>query len=102
MFVYKRDPTPSIHHGDLTASTNVPAAEHCLCAASTMPVRLRSCCLCLSPRTGSAVLGALGVVTFVGLMVPEVLLLQDHRRYLSEFVRDQREQGGEAPHRGCN
>ncbi len=47
--------------------------------SSAMSLRLRSCCLCLSPRTGSAVLGCLGVAAFVAVMVPEVLLLQDHQ-----------------------
>ncbi len=56
-------------------------------------VRLHNCCLCLSPRTGSAVLGALCVSAFVSAMVPEVLLLQDHAEYMADFVREQRGQG---------
>ncbi len=59
-----------------------------------LTVRLRKCCLCLSPRTGSAVLGCVGVAVFVMLMVPEVLLLQDHERYVADFVRQQRQYGG--------
>ena len=57
-------------------------------------VLIRRSCFCFTPRTGTAILGCIGILLAVLSMVPNILLLQDHEFYLGEFVKKQRAMGG--------
>ena len=57
-------------------------------------VLIRKSCFCFAPRTGTAILGCIGILLAVLSMVPNILLLQDHEFYLGEFVKKQRAMGG--------
>ena len=57
-------------------------------------VLIRKSCFCFTPRTGTALLGCMGILLAVLSMVPNILLLQDHEFYLGEFVKKQRAMGG--------
>lgn len=56
-------------------------------------VLIRKSCFCFTPRTGTALLGCMGILLAVLSMVPNILLLQDHEFYLGEFVKKQRAMG---------
>ena len=58
-------------------------------------VLMKTCCFCFTPRTGTAVLGCLGILVAVMAMVPHTLILQNHEFYIKEFVKQQRAIGGE-------
>jgi len=55
---------------------------------------LKVFCLCVSPRTGSVVLGGLGIIMAVLMIVPPCLILESHEYYFNEFIREQKTYGG--------
>merc|ERR1712001_223993 len=50
--------------------------------------------LCITPRTGSVVLGGLGIIMAVLMIVPPCLILESHEYYFNEFIREQKTYGG--------
>ncbi len=56
-------------------------------------VLIKTSCFCFAPRTGTAILGGLGILLAVLAMVPNILLLEDHEFYVREFVKRQRAVG---------
>merc|ERR1739844_165166 len=63
------------------------------CQKPAMAV-LKVFCLCFSPRTGSVVLGGLGIIMAVLMIVPPCLILESHEYYFNEFIREQKTYGG--------
>jgi len=55
---------------------------------------LKVFCLCITPRTGSVVLGGLGIIMAVLMIVPPCLILESHEYYFNEFIREQKTYGG--------
>ena len=55
---------------------------------------MKKSCFCFTTRTGTAIVGCIGILLAVLSMVPNIMLLQDHEFYLGEFVRKQRSMGG--------
>jgi len=53
-------------------------------------VVLRSCCLCLSPRTGSFILGTIGIIIGATLLAPMAVFLDFHSYYVTQFVASER------------
>ena len=53
-------------------------------------------CLCFSPRTGSVVLGGLGIIMAVLMIVPPCLILESHEYYFNEYIREQKTYGGKS------
>jgi len=51
---------------------------------------LRSCCLCFSTRTGSFVLGTLGIILGATLLAPMAIFLDYHSYYITQFVATER------------
>lgn len=51
---------------------------------------LRSCCLCFSTRTGSFVLGSLGIIIGATLLAPMAVFLDYHSYYITQFVASER------------
>merc|ERR1712223_439386 len=64
-----------------------------ICRKPAMAV-LKVFCLCFSPRTGSVVLGGLGIIMAVLMIVPPCLILESHEYYFNEFIREQKTYGG--------
>jgi len=56
-------------------------------------VALRSCCLCVSPRTGSFILATLGIVFGAVLLAPMAVFLDFHGYYVTHYVADARVAG---------
>ena len=56
-------------------------------------VTVRSCCLCLNIRTGTFVLGSLGIVLGGLLLAPVAEFLNHHGYYVTEFVKSERDIG---------
>ena len=63
------------------------------CQKPAMAV-LKVFCLCFSPRTGSVVLGGLGIIMAVLMIVPPCLILESHEYYFNEYIREQKTYGG--------
>ena len=59
-------------------------------------VYLRKCCCCFAPKTGTVVLGCVGIILSVLAMVPHILILDNHRHYIGEYVKEQRSVGGKS------
>ena len=59
-------------------------------------VYLRKCCCCFTPKTGTVVLGCVGIILSVLAMVPHILILDNHRHYIGEYVKEQRSVGGKS------
>ena len=55
---------------------------------------LKIFCFCFNPKTGSVVLGCLGVILSVLLIVPPCLILESHDYYFGEFIKQQKAYGG--------
>ena len=55
---------------------------------------LKSFCFCFTPKTGSVVLGCLGIIFAVLMIVPPCLILDNHDFYFSEYIRQQKSYGG--------
>eukprot|EP00090_Calanus_glacialis_P031070 TRINITY_DN5087_c0_g1_i1.p1 TRINITY_DN5087_c0_g1~~TRINITY_DN5087_c0_g1_i1.p1 ORF type:complete len:421 (-),score=48.53 TRINITY_DN5087_c0_g1_i1:145-1407(-) len=53
-------------------------------------VVLRSCCLCISPRTGSFILGTIGIILGATLLAPMAVFLDFHSYYVTQFVASER------------
>merc|ERR1712233_217797 len=51
---------------------------------------LRSCCLCFSTRTGSFVLGTVGIIIGATLLAPMAVFLDYHSYYITQFVASER------------
>ena len=51
---------------------------------------LRSCCLCFSTRTGSFVLGTVGIILGATLLAPMAVFLDYHSYYITQFVASER------------
>ena len=51
---------------------------------------LRSCCLCFSTRTGSFVLGTVGIILGATLLAPMAVFLDYHSYYITQFVSSER------------
>merc|ERR1712156_257484 len=64
-----------------------------ICRKPAMAV-LKVFCLCITPRTGSVVLGGLGIIMAVLMIVPPCLILESHEYYFNEFIREQKTYGG--------
>ena len=64
-----------------------------VCRKPAMAV-LKVFCLCITPRTGSVVLGGLGIIMAVLMIVPPCLILESHEYYFNEFIREQKTYGG--------
>jgi len=56
-------------------------------------VTVRSCCLCLNIRTGTFVLGSLGILLGGLLLAPVAEFLNHHGYYVTEFVKSERDIG---------
>merc|ERR1712156_801789 len=54
---------------------------------------LRSCCLCFSTRTGSFVLGTIGIIVGATLLAPMAVFLDYHSYYITQFVASERVSG---------
>ena len=57
--------------------------------------KMKICCLCFSPKTGTVVLGCIGILTSILSLIPHCALMENHEFYLREFVKHQRISGGE-------
>ena len=55
---------------------------------------LKSFCFCFSPKTGSVVLGCMGIVFAVLMIVPPCLILDNHNFYFNEYIRQQKSYAG--------
>jgi len=55
---------------------------------------LKIFCFCFNPKTGSVVLGCLGIILSVLLIVPPCLILESHDYYFGEFIKQQKAYGG--------
>jgi len=53
-------------------------------------VVLHSCCLCISPRTGSFILGTIGIILGATLLAPMAVFLDFHSYYVTQFVASER------------
>merc|ERR1712226_78946 len=51
---------------------------------------LRSCCLCFSTRTGSFVLGTVGIIIGATLLAPMAVFLDYNSYYITQFVASER------------
>jgi hypothetical protein len=56
--------------------------------------KMKICCLCFTPKTGTVVLGCMGVLMSILSLIPHCNLIENHEFYLSEFVKNQRINGG--------
>lgn len=55
---------------------------------------LKVFCFCFTPKTGSLVLGSLGVIFSILMIVPPCLILESHDFYFNEYIRQQKSYGG--------
>merc|ERR1712018_825112 len=55
---------------------------------------LKVFCFCFTPKTGSVVLGCMGIIMAVLLIVPPCLILESHEYYFNEFIKHQKVYGG--------
>ena len=80
---------------DIVAKVEVLTQKH----DTVGMARLRVFCFCFTPKTGSVILGCLGIVFAVFAIIPPCLLLESHDYYIREFVKQQREVGGKQDQR---
>jgi len=52
--------------------------------------RMKTCCVFFSLKTGTVILGCLGIILFVLALVPHSIILQNHDFYMKHFVIQQR------------
>jgi hypothetical protein len=55
---------------------------------------MKICCLCFSPKTGTVILGCLGILLSILSLIPHCTLMDNHEFYIREFVKQQRATGG--------
>lgn len=55
---------------------------------------LKVFCFCFTPKTGSLVLGSVGVILSILMIVPPCLILESHDFYFNEYIRQQKSYGG--------
>ena len=58
-------------------------------------MEVKRCCLVFTPKTGTIILGTLGVIVFTLYLIPQTVVLKNHDYHMNQFVRDQRLDGGE-------
>jgi len=61
--------------------------------ASMKRTRMKTCCIFFSLKTGTVILGCLGIIVFVLALVPHSIILQNHDFYINNFVVEQRSDG---------
>ena len=60
-----------------------------------MMMEVKRCCLVFTPKTGTIILGTLGVIVFTLYLIPQTVVLKNHDYHMNQFVKDQRLDGGE-------
>ena len=58
-------------------------------------MEVKRCCLVFTPKTGTIILGTLGVIVFTLYLIPQTVVLKNHDYHMNQFVKDQRLDGGE-------
>jgi len=56
-------------------------------------VTVRSCCLCINIRTGTFILGTVGIIMGAIFLAPMSVFLDHHSFYVTQFVTSEREAG---------
>ena len=56
--------------------------------------KMKICCLCFSPKTGTVILGCLGILISILSLIPHCAMMENHEFYIREFVKQQRATGG--------
>jgi len=56
-------------------------------------VTVRSCCLCINIRTGTFILGTVGIIMGAIFLAPMSVFLDHHSFYVTQFVSSEREAG---------
>jgi hypothetical protein len=57
--------------------------------------KMKLCCLCFSPKTGTVILGCVGILLSVLTLIPHCVLIENHEFYIREYVKNQRINGGD-------
>lgn len=52
--------------------------------------KMKSCCCCFTLKTGTVILGCLGILFAVLSIIPPCLLLEDHGYYINEYIKKSR------------
>ena len=56
-------------------------------------VLLQSCCLCVNIKTGTFIIGSLGIILGGSLLAPMSVFLEYHSYYVTQFVATGRDSG---------
>ena len=56
-------------------------------------VTVKSCCLCINIRTGTFIIGSLGIIFCSFLAAPMSIFLEHHAEYVNGYVSSEREVG---------
>ena len=58
-------------------------------------MEVKRCCIFFTPRTGTLILGGLGLFVFSIYLVPQTMVLKNHSYHMNQFVKSQRIVGGQ-------
>ena len=58
-------------------------------------MEVKRCCIFFSPKTGTIILGTLGVIVITLYLIPQTLVLKNHDYHMNQFVKEQRLDGGQ-------